>query len=99
MVLDASKPRYGNKIQEYQKLGCQNFWRTANSVFEKAKSAISPLFNGPEVFSSVFHKAKLFTKNFSTNSNLDDSGISLPLFHSRTNLKAHNTSITAKMVK
>ena len=33
------------------------------------------------------------------NSNLDDSGISLPVFPSRTNLKLHNISITPKMVK
>ena len=32
-------------------------------------------------------KAKLFTENFSKNSNLDDSAISLPVFSSRTNLK------------
>ena len=37
--------------------------------------------------------------NFSKNSNLDDSGIYLPVFPSRTNLKLHNTSITPKMVK
>ena len=35
----------------------------------------------------------------SKNSNLDDSGISLPVFPSRTNLKLHNISITPKMVK
>ena len=40
----------------------------------------------------------LFAKNFSKNSNLDDSGISLPVFPSRTNLKLHNISITPKMV-
>ena len=44
-------------------------------------------------------KTKLFAKNFSKNSNLDDSGISLPVFPSRTNLKLHNISITPKMVK
>ena len=33
------------------------------------------------------------------NSNLDDSGISLPVFPSRTNLKLHNISVTSKMVK
>ena len=32
-------------------------------------------------------------------SNLDDSGISLPVFSSRTNLKLHNISVTSKMVK
>ena len=44
-------------------------------------------------------KAKLFAENFSKNSNLDDSGISLPVFPSRTNLKLHNISVTPKMVK
>ena len=33
------------------------------------------------------------------NSNLDDSGISLPVFLSRTNLKLHNISVTPKVVK
>ena len=33
------------------------------------------------------------------NSNLDDSGISLPVFPSRTNLKLHNISVTPKMVR
>ena len=49
--------------------------------------------------SSVSDKAKLFAENVSKNSNLDDSGISLPVFHSRTNLKLHNISVTSKMVK
>ena len=82
-----------------QKLGSRDFWRIANSVLNKGKSAIPPLFNGSEVLSSASAKAKLFAKNFSKNSNLDDSGISLPVFPSRTNLKLHNISITPKMVK
>ena len=48
---------------------------------------------------SASDKTKLFAKKFSKNSNLDDSGISIPVFPSRTNLKLHNTSITLKMVK
>ena len=51
------------------------------------------------MLSSASDKAKLFPENFSMNSNLDDSGISLPVFPSRTNLKLHNISITPKMVK
>ena len=63
----------------------------------------------------VFHKSPLilrklplvtfgkliigFAENFSNNSNPDDSGISLPVFPSRTNLKMHNISVTPKMVK
>ena len=76
-----------------------NFWRIVNSVLNKGKSAIPPLFNGPEVLSSASDKAKLFAENFSKNSNLDDSGISLPVFPSRTNLKLHNISVTPKMVR
>ena len=60
---------------------------------------VNRLFNGQEVLSSASDKAKLFAKNFSKNSNLDDSGISLPIFPSRTNLKLHNLSITPKMVE
>ena len=50
------------------------------------------------MLSSASDKAKLFAKNFSKNSNLDDSGISLLVFPSRTNLKLH-ISLTPKMVK
>ena len=96
------KFRYVNKTKESvtsQKLGSQDFWRIANSALNKGKSVIPPLFNGPEALSSAFNKAKLFAKNFSTNSNLDDLGISLPVFPSRTNLKLYNISVTPKMVK
>ena len=51
------------------------------------------------MLSSASNKAKLFAENFSENSNLDDSGISLPVFPSRTNLKLHNISVTPKMVR
>ena len=57
------------------------------------------LFNEPEVLPSTPDKTKLFAKNFSTNSSLDDSGISLPFFPSRTKVKLHNVSIIFKMVK
>ena len=51
------------------------------------------------MLSSASDKAKLFTENFSKNSNLDESGLSLPVFPSRTNLKLHNISVASKMVK
>ena len=92
-VLEAAKLAYATKTKESitsQKLGSWDFWRIANSALNKDKSAIPPLFNGPEVLSSASDKAKLFAKNFSKNSNLDDSGISLPVFPSRTNLKLHS---------
>ena len=37
-----------------------------------------PIFNGAGVLSLASDKANLFAENFSKNSNLDDSGISLP---------------------
>ena len=49
--------------------------------------------------SSTFDKVKLFAENFSKNSDLDDSGIYLPVFPSTTNMKLHNISVTPKMVK
>ena len=89
-VIEAAKLGYANKTKESitsQKLGCRDFWQIANSVLNKCKSAILSLCNGLEVLSSASDKAKLFAENFSMNSNLDDSGISLPVFPSRTNLK------------
>ena len=52
------------------------------------------------MLSSASDKAKLFAKNLSWNSNLDDSGsgISLSVFPSRTNLKLH-ISVTSKKVR
>ena len=41
----------------------------------------------------------MFSEKFSENSNLDDSGNSLPVFPSKTNLKLYNISVTPKMVK
>ena len=100
-ALEAAKLAYANKTKESitsQKLVSRDFWRIANSVLNKGKSAIPPLFNGPEVLSSASDKAKLFAENFSLNSNLDDSGVSLPVFPSRINLKLH-ISVTPKMVR
>ena len=87
-VLEAAKLAYATKTKESitsQKLGSRDFWRIANSVLNKGKSAIPLLSNGPEVLSSASDKAKLFAKNISKNS--------------RINLKLHNISITPKMVK
>ena len=101
-VLEAAKLAYANKAKEsitFQKVSSRDFLRIANSVLNKGKSAIAPIFNGPEVLSSASDKARLFAKNVSDNSNLDDSGISLHGCPSRTNLKLHNVSVTPKMVK
>ena len=101
-VFEAAKLAYANKTKESitsQKLGSLEFWQFAYIILNKDKSAIPPLFNGPEVLSSASEQAKLFAEYFSKNSHLGDSGISLPIFPSRTNLKLHNISVTPKIVK
>ena len=101
-VPEAAKRAYANKTKESitsQKPGSQDFWQIANSALNKDKFAIPLLFNGPKVLPSASNKAKLFTEDFSKNSNLNDSGISLPVFPSRTNLKLHTISVTPKTVK
>ena len=75
------------------------FWQIANSALNKAKYAISSVFNSLKVLSSASDKAKSFAKIFFKKSNLYDSGISLPVFPSRNNLKLHNISITPKIVQ
>ena len=101
-VLEDAKLASANKTKESitsQKRGSRDIWRIANNVLNKGKSAIRSLFNSPEVLSSASDEAKLFADNFSKNSNLDDSGISLPVFPSRINLKLHNISGIPEMVK
>ena len=100
-VLEAARLAYATKTKgsiTSQKLGSGDSWQIANSVLNKGKSAIPPLFNNPEVLPSASDKAKLFPKNFSNSSNLDDLGISLPVFLSSTHLKQYNISITPQMV-
>ena len=100
-VLEAAKLAYADKTKETissQKLGSRDFWRIANSVLNKCKSTIPSLFNSADVLYFAFGKAKLLAENFSKNSNVHDSDISLPVFPSRTNLKLHNISVISKMV-
>ena len=69
MVLEAAKLASANETKESitsQKLGSCDFWQIANSVLNKGKSAIPPLFNGPEVLSSASYKEKLFAENLLT---------------------------------
>ena len=101
-VLEAAKLAYASKTKDSitsQKIGSRDFWQIANSVLDKGKSALPPLFNGPEVLSSASDKTQLLASNFSKNTNLDDLDISFPVFLFRTNLKLDNMSITPKMVK
>ena len=65
--LKAAKLAYATKTKESitsQKLGSMDFWQINNSVLNKGKSAIPPLFNGPDMLSSASNKAKIFAENF-----------------------------------
>ena len=84
-VFETAKLTYATITKESitsQKLGSRDFWQIANSVINKGKSAMPPLFSGPEVLSSASDKAKLFAQNFSKNSDLDDSSVSLLVYPS-----------------
>ena len=85
-------------VNNFQKVAWTEFL-FLHECSQQGKSALHPLFNGRWVLSSASDKAKLFAKIFSKNSNLEHSGISLPAFSYRTNLKLHNIFVTHKMVK
>ena len=59
-VLEAAKLTYANKIKRSitsHKLGSQDFWQIVNSILNKSKSAIHPLFKDPDLLSSASDKA------------------------------------------
>ena len=61
-VLEASKFAYANKTKKSitsQKPGSRDFWRIANSVLNKGKSAIPSLFSDPEMLSYASDKGKI----------------------------------------
>ena len=87
-VLEAAKLAYGNKTKEsitFQKLGSRDFSGIANSVFNKV-NLLYPLYSTAQRCCLLHLIKKLFAENFFSNSNLDDSGMSLLVFPSRTNL-------------
>ena len=101
-VLEAVKLGYANNTKEYfprnlalRTLGC---W-IADIFLNKVKSAISRVFNDPEMLPSASDKAKFLLTNFSKDSNIDNSGIFWSIFPCRTNLKLHNISVIHKAFK
>ena len=81
-------------------LTLRNFGKLPVVFSTQVNLCYTSLFNGVEgVLLSASDKANLFAKNFSKYSNLYDSGISLPVFYSRTNLIPHNIFVTPKVFK
>ena len=71
-LANANKTKWVHHFSETWLLGL-----FADSVLNKGKYAIPPLFNSQEGLSSASDKAKFLAKNVSKNSNLYDLGISL----------------------
>ena len=95
-VLETAIRAYVNETKESttpQKHGSLDFWWIANSVLNRRKSAVHPVFNSLEVLFSGSDKAKWFAKNFLKKSNFDDFDYPFLL------LKLHNISVTPKIVK
>ena len=100
-VLEAAKLPYANKTKEsitYRKLARGTFGKLL-IVFSTKVNLVNLLYLTARRCCLLHLIGKLVAENFSKNSNLDDSGISLPVFPSRSNLKLHNISETLKMVK
>ena len=91
IILEVAQLAYATKSKESstsEKLGFHNFWQITNSVLNKGKSAISPLFSGPEALFSASDKEKLL-KTF----------LRTLILMTRTYLKLYNIYVTPKMVK
>ena len=100
-VLEDAKSYFAETTRDSitsQHIGSRDFWRISNSILNRGKSAIPPLFNGPEVLTSSKDKANLFANKFSANSTLDDSFHSLPDFPSRSDQGISSLRITSRMV-
>lgn len=100
-VIERAKSSYAENILDSiasKSIGSRDFWRISNSVLNRGKSSIPPLFNGPEVLTSSYDKANLFASIFSSNSSLDDSGHDLPDFPVKTAESLDSVRITPKMV-
>ena len=100
-VLETAKPAYANKTRESitsQKL-CSRDSGEFPKVFSTKVNLLYLLCSTAQRCCLLHLIKKLFAENFSKNSNLDDSGMFLPVSPSRTNLKLHNISITPKMGK
>ena len=66
-ILETAKLAYGNRTKESitsQNLGSRDFWQIANSVLNKGRTTIPPLFNSLQVLYSASDKAKFFPENF-----------------------------------
>ena len=60
-------------------VGSLVFWQIANSLYNKRKSSIPPLFNVAKVLCTASDKTKLLAETFPEKTFLDDSDSTLPV--------------------
>jgi len=77
-----------------QKLGSCDFWKIFNSVSNKGKSAIPPLFDGFNVVTSACDKSELLASTFAHNCSLPILNQHLPEFLSCCNTTLEDVWIT-----
>ena len=65
-MLEAARVAYAAKKKKFHHFpeSFQDFWSIADSVLNKGKSALPPLFYSMKALSSTSDKTKLFTKSF-----------------------------------
>ena len=101
-VLKVTKLAYSYKTQgsmTSQWLQHHDFWRVANRVLSKGKSATLSLFNGLKVFSFDYDKRQLLVNILPKNYNLDYKDLYFSVFYFKTNLKLNNSPLSPKLFK
>ena len=96
-ILRNAKDSYAQSVKSRvaeQRLGSREFWRIRNKVMNRGKGSVPTIINGPEVISSALDKAKLFARNFASNSTLDDHGHPLPELPSLTESRLSNFRVS-----
>ena len=83
----------------FRNLGSWDFWRIANGVLNKLKSAIHTIFSGLELVSSASDKKNILLKTLQRTLILMTEVSIYQFLFCRTNLKLYNISVALKLVK
>ena len=100
-ILRNAKNNYQQSVKtkiSTQRLGSRDFWKIFNSISNKGKSAIPPLFDGLNVITSAKDKAELLARSFASNCSLPTSDHILPEFPPRCNNILDDVHITPSKV-
>ena len=98
-VLEGAKLAYANKTHLFPETWLLGLFGELLTVFSTKVNLLYLLYSTTWRCYLLHLIKQIFLLKTSKNANLDDSGISLPVFPSRTNLKLYNISVTHMMVK